>query len=74
MIFCTHREIYVRRPGWRDTNPDCTGRLIVEDDTAAIWTADCDGPGCGLTIGIPPREQRKWRETARTDAAEAVPF
>lgn len=66
MIFCTHQELFRRRPGWREQDEGlrklCRGNLVVDPDTedAEIWIADCDQ--CGETIGIPPRQQATWRD------------
>lgn len=62
MIFSTHRELFKARPAWRDPKaPECPGSLRIADADGApsdIWEAVCDV--CGLEIGIPPRQQKRW--------------
>lgn len=65
IVFCTHRELFKLRPGWRD-DEDCRGRMIVDSDSEQdeIWVALCDE--CGLEIGIPPRQRESWFQDVRS--------
>jgi hypothetical protein len=61
MIFCTHRELFKLRPHW-DDNPQgqCRGRMVIDPDTEDldVRVAECDL--CGLEIGIPPSQGKRW--------------
>lgn len=71
-IFCPHRELIARRPGWATPGATpCDGALrIVGEHTIGEkpWHARCDR--CGFWIGIPQRHQEEWlaQTVSRQDA------
>lgn len=74
MIFSTHRALFRLRPKWVPWDGTfCEGNMVIDpesmgeptdehEDSLPIWVAECDK--CGLEIGIPPRQQKAWREDA----------
>jgi hypothetical protein len=68
VILCTHRQLFAKRPSWGPPeHPDCTGVLRIDAETehSEVWIAVCDH--CGFELGVPPRQQERWRSRQERD-------